>query len=384
MLDNINQHQKAMDLAEKAFFLKRRGQVSAAIDLFSEAFVLESQIALTLEAISENEPSRSVFFRSAASLALRAEKFGDAEKMVAEALRGFPQISIRNELLDILDEITFHRHLELKGIILDDTNVSMNLSGPIIANGIAPTDELFGKVESFKSILRRTNERMQKVPFDGKGNNNKKVKRFKTYIEALVPGSFTVLLRFGEVDRQIEWTGDEPDPKKVIEEVASCIELITTTDDIEQLRRKIPDHDYLQNFIGLAKQIAPDGKYIKTIGFNFKTDGKIKPIALRKIKEEINQQFPIDKDLIHEISKNNEMEYRGKLQAADSIRVVNGYKTIKLEVENNKKGITILVPQALMKDVVQPYYEENVIIKARIDEKNQVILEEISLESEID
>lgn len=91
-------HPKAMDLAEEAFSLRRKGQDDKAKRLFLEALELERTAALLLPVGEDSEPSRSILFRSAASLAYNAEDFDAAERLIAFGLSGYPPPEIREEL----------------------------------------------------------------------------------------------------------------------------------------------------------------------------------------------------------------------------------------------------------------------------------------------
>src|SRR6266540_4312179 len=99
-------HTTAMDIAEEAFDYQRKGERGAAADLFFQALHLEQQAANMLDIKRENEPSRSILFRSAASLAYNAGDYETAEKLVAQGLTGFPPPEIADELRDLFDEVT--------------------------------------------------------------------------------------------------------------------------------------------------------------------------------------------------------------------------------------------------------------------------------------
>lgn len=95
-------HSKAMDVAESAFIQKIRGNLRQARDLFVEAFELERDAAMQLEKDLQAEPTRSVLFRSAASLAMNAGDFHSAEKMIAMGLAGEPPAEIAEELRQLM------------------------------------------------------------------------------------------------------------------------------------------------------------------------------------------------------------------------------------------------------------------------------------------
>ena len=58
--------------------------------------------------------------------------------------------------------------------------------------------------------------------------------------------------------------------------------------------------NYFENFVGLSKEIAPDGKNIKLVGFTSVRDGVDRPVALRKNRKEIRKELhevrPMDED----------------------------------------------------------------------------------------
>ena len=109
-------HPKAMDLAEEAFQLQREGEDGQAKRLFLEALALEREAALLLPVSEEAEPSRSILFRSAASLAYNAEEYETAEQLIAHGLSGFPPAEIKEELKDLYENIEFKRYLPHHGL----------------------------------------------------------------------------------------------------------------------------------------------------------------------------------------------------------------------------------------------------------------------------
>jgi len=96
-------HHKAMKLADEAFYAKKVNELETAQVKYLQAFEYEKAAAMLLVNAYEQEPTRSVLFRSAACLLLNlpepADKyFRQAEKMVAHGLSGNPPESIAEEL----------------------------------------------------------------------------------------------------------------------------------------------------------------------------------------------------------------------------------------------------------------------------------------------
>jgi len=344
-------HPKAMDIAEQAFHLRSKGREEEAKRLFLEALEIEQQAAFLLPLTQESEPSRSILFR--------------------------------RELKNLYEDVNFMRHLSARGIELSSREWLMTIYGDAISYGKATTEILMTRVDRITALYYRTVERLFKLPYRIKGGVNPEIKeKYELYISALLPSSFAVTFQVGIPDPQIplfpELEPREPiKPELVIDEVMSCFEILESTNPGD-LKEKIKDETYYENFIGLAKQIAPDGEKVKFVGFTVKKNGIEKPIALRKSKKQLQEtsdlilrEESIDEKLIKK-------SYTGILMHAHSPRI-RKFGTVQLIDSSTGEVQSIHVPIALMKDVVQPYYEENVIVLVS-EKKGKNYLEEIDLQ----
>jgi hypothetical protein len=93
-------HRDAMTAAESGTVAKRNNDSEAALRYFREALDLETQAAGCAPA--GYEPTRSVLYRSAASLALECGNEREAERLAAQGLAGDPPEEIADELREIL------------------------------------------------------------------------------------------------------------------------------------------------------------------------------------------------------------------------------------------------------------------------------------------
>ena len=105
-----------MFFAQDALVAVHQGDSQNALMLYKNAFDIEHEVAMSL-VDSNNEPMRSVMFRSAASLALNCGLYRDAEIMISYGLIGTPPTEIHQELLKLLDDVRKQRQLKEK----DDT-----------------------------------------------------------------------------------------------------------------------------------------------------------------------------------------------------------------------------------------------------------------------
>ncbi|OQW88576.1 MAG: hypothetical protein BWK78_08225 [Thiotrichaceae bacterium IS1] len=98
-------HSKAMEMANLAFIARVQGEPDKVRQFSKTAFDYERQAALLLLTDYEIEPTRSVLFRSAATLALNGENYREAERMIAFGLSGQPPVAILEELRELLYQL---------------------------------------------------------------------------------------------------------------------------------------------------------------------------------------------------------------------------------------------------------------------------------------
>ena len=96
-----NLHSQAMKLAEQALISKMTGDRKLSKSLYEEAFVIEEEVALFFLESTEQEPSRSIFFRSAASLANECKKYIAALVHIYLGLSGTPPSDLKVELEEL-------------------------------------------------------------------------------------------------------------------------------------------------------------------------------------------------------------------------------------------------------------------------------------------
>ena len=93
-------HEKAMELAELAFIARHKGNLAEATRLTEQAYEFEAQAA-RMTALGL-EPTRSVLYRSAASLAVQAGRLDEAFALAREGLAGNPPDEIKEELWEVI------------------------------------------------------------------------------------------------------------------------------------------------------------------------------------------------------------------------------------------------------------------------------------------
>jgi hypothetical protein len=247
---------------------------------------------------------------------------------------------------------------------LSATEWKMTLLGSAVTKGVAQADQLLTRVEKVSTLVRRTVERKLHLPFQiNRSLPDERRDRFGLFVKAMVPSSFAVVFQLGKPVHQLPLLTGELEPQEVVDEVLLCLEYIQF-DEVDELKKRISDQDYFDNFVGLAKQIAPDGKDIKTVGFTVVRGGEDKPVSFRKNRREINAKFSRTRSegLDEEIEI---ITLEGILTYANTPNLKK-FGMVKLRQEGIKKEASIYVPIGLMKDVVQPYYDEKVNVTVSI------------------
>ena len=352
-------HRQAMEQTDLALNARRQGHEAEALAYFREAYRLESQAAAVLANDLEAEPTRSVLLRSAASLALDCNLIPDAEKLICTALVGNPPDQIAGELRDLLEQVHFSRHLDLRGIELHETEVQMSISGKAVGFGVAPVDAFFKRLQDAERLLYRTAERLRNLPFRTAGRIASGILD-SVVLFATVPraASFAVSIRVGR-STQMTIPGIATSlGQETIDDMLECLELFGRGEQ-DALKAKIPQEDYFNNFLGLARNIAPDGEEVNLVGFTTVRQGSVKKVALTSHGDIPLVPTPPDTVTTRDITEGGQTVVRGILKEADS-RNKNREKIHIIDPEGTSHEI--IVPPGMMSDIVKPLWKSEVVI----------------------
>jgi len=346
-------HNQAIEIADSAFIKKFNGKVDDAKSLFSQAFELEKKAAFMAQQQKIGEPTLSVLLKSAASLGINSDNFSEAEKLICLALYGNAPFEIAEELRNLLEELYFQRHLQLQGIKIGSTELQLVIAGRGIGYGMAKSDLVFDKLSTFEKLTFRTAERKSGKPFRSKGDFPKVIKmNFQPYLSVPRAASFAFTIKLGTPTQQTIMEGFES-PVEVIEDLVQNISLVNLG-NYNELHNNIKDEVYFKNFIGLSKELAPDGKDVNLVGLTIVREGQQRDVQFTRVRSEI--QANIFEGTQSEESKDKNVELVGRLYAANEEQ-----SSIKLKVENSF-NYSITVPEGLS-DIVKKYWGEQVRIR---------------------
>lgn len=354
-------HRRAMELVDAAFLARRSGDGQKERKCNLQALQLERQAANAIAERYDLEPSRSVLYRSAATLAYRCNELREAERLAACGLSSeHAPIEIIQELRELMEDVSCSRYHQLNGIALQPNELSFSMNGPAIGHGFAQVDLVKSRVAQISSLLGQTMSRFLHFQPEKSTEKNKSSAK-SIFITAPVAGSYGMGFRIGTMQHSLPGI-DQSVPSfelsiRVIDEFLTCIEFVNNR-DIDGLKDQISDDDYSRDFLSLSKGIAPDGDEIRAVEFAANhVDGKriIKFVTPRK---ELKDLEISDSDVRSE----NQLQIRGVLLEANAKRKNIGSIQV---VDALKKQYTIKVSRNRMSQIVQGMFETQVAVTAR-------------------
>ncbi len=358
-MNEINKlHDEAMNLAELAAVAKVKGSLQQADELLRRAYENEAKAAHLMLDVSSPEPTRSVLFRSAASLAIDCNELREAEKLIAVGLAGSPPSDIAEELRDLFERVNFQRHLELRGVVLEDDELQMSIAGRSVSVGIAPSDQLVGRIEHARRLIFRTIERLLSRPYREVGAMGGVLREYGLFISAPRAASFAITLRVSRPKKPLPGFEKELEfihSSQVIDEIMSCLENFSKSEE-KELREKIPEEAYFRNFVAIAKSLAPDGSEVRQVGFTALRRGQEKRVSLTIPRDRI-RLAPERKEELEAKAEGKLATITGRLLLADARH--SGREKIQL-IDDTGQAHNVIVPEGMMSDIVRPLWEERV------------------------
>ncbi len=318
-------HDEAMRLAQQAIIQRADDELGQAVELARQAYVLEAQAAEQIPIGTEFEPTRSILFRSAATLAYQAKEYAAAQDLVAAGLRGFPPPQIEDELRVLQSNIGFESHLQTRGLGLNDAELQMTIRGAAVGFGIIEYSQFIKRIEALRSLVLRTTQRLMQRKYQRAGRTAEMYQLFSPALAIPEQGSFAISFR---LSTRIESSPTlfVPSADTIFQEILLGMEMIDES-AMERLERHIgAETAYFRNFVSLVRVLAPDGEKVNDIGFS----DNHRSVSLSTLQDRILLPPTIDKDKpasdYHEIVVEGTLDYANRtgkkvgLTADDGVR----------------------------------------------------------------
>ena len=353
-------HNRAMSLVDEAIHERKYGDTERSLALFRQG--LESEMGALDLLPDQSGLGWSILIRSAATLALDCENYRLAEKLASTALAGDPHSEVIDEIRDVWERASLHRHLEFSGVALGNTEVQLSLVGSAAAGGMTYLSELLVRADSFQKLIYRIAQRKlykvfrSRIPSEIKSG-------YGAFAAAPTTGSFAIALKLTHSRDQSSFPG-MLGAEEVISEFLDLLE-IANRDREDELRSRIPDLNFRQNFVGLSKRLAPDGRRIRQVGFTLVNGKTTRSLAVttpasRFLTRRMETTSP-DRTVV---------EASGVLKYADA----TGKKENRIRLdESDGSSHEVLVPPGLMDDIVRPMWNSHVTVRGSLRRRQRVI-----------
>lgn len=272
-------HRQAMELVDEAVVAELQGNAEQKREYLKQALELESRAANHYRDQFEVEPTRSILYRSAATIAMRLGESREAEKLASMGLAGNPPDGVAAELRAVLEQAQFTHHLLSKDIVLTSDKIDLTLVGSEVGYGYVMKDEFIRRVDAIQAMVVRSCEMEKQLPFREKGQPGSGVAKETTVgISPLRAASFGFTLWFGVNPSQPSF--DElRNTATYVQRVLQILEA-EAREDVAKVQELVPDPDYRSNLRRLVREVRPDGQRITTVNIGSSGAGVERTFAL--------------------------------------------------------------------------------------------------------
>jgi hypothetical protein len=355
-------HDKAIGLAQLALVARQKGEFEKAENLARQAYEYESQAANLIPSDESSEPTRSIMYSSAASLAFQCKKFEESLQLIAKGLSGFPPSQVKEELKTLWEQVNFEAHLQVRGVVLSPEELQLSLQGNVVGPGIIPYDEFLRRIEAMYSILSRTVQRKMKRGYQRTGRLAGMYRYFTPALSVPRAGSFAITFRLALPSEHQKMMF--VDTTEIIDEILTGTEFINKGDE-ERLKELIREEAYYLNFVSLVRKMAPDGDNINLVGL---TSNK-RQVGLTRQYKDISLVSPVE---VSAETRFQHIELKGVLNYAKARKE----DILGLTTEDNR-NLYVHVREG-MDDLVRSYFDQKVSVTGAYDIRyKRIYLEDI-------
>lgn len=291
--------------------------------------------------------------------AINAQQFIHAERLtITTLLKLQPGSADAEDMRRLLEEVYFHRHLDLGGVELSEDELQFSVSGNEVKGGVAPSDKFMSRIRYAEKLIERTAERSMGKVYRTSSNVPKHVKDdYRFFLSVPRERSFAVTLKIGQSKDQASFFPNGV--AEVLNSFLTCIDLFNESKS-DALKDEIPDPAYYNHFVSWAKQVLPDGKDISQVGLTAIINGTEKRVSLTNSRDEVTVAPMQVTTLTGQEEKSEPLLLQGRLIYADSTK--SELKTIRIKIDNKKTHKGIIVPVG-MDEIVREMWETVVIAK---------------------
>jgi hypothetical protein len=269
-----------MEFAQEAMVERDHGNFARAYLLATQALPLELDAARQIEKTVEAEPTRSILYLSAATLAYQSNNRQLAKQLIGEASSGFPPPQVEHDLFELLENLGAELRVTDEEESLVGSQIRLSISGGTVGNGSAPYQPVEDRMRAMVKLLDRTALNMQGYQYQSGAKVGTRNRAFTPYIHTPTPGSFQVIIELApreDAPSALFVTGES-----VVDRVVTGVHLVQDG-NLDELRDILQDDAFYPNFVASAQLLAPDGKVVERV----ELASPRREVALTKTREEI-------------------------------------------------------------------------------------------------
>lgn len=350
-------HEKAMHFAHLALIAREQGDVVRAQDFARQGYDYELQAVQLVPDDSSSEPTRSILYNSVASLAYQCQELKESQRLILKGLNGNPTPRMRRKLEALYERVRFEMQLQSHHLVIDENVLSIALLGDAIGPGTIPYKEFSRRTDSVFTLLERGIERKSGGKYRKGGPSANMYKIYRPLL-SFQEGSFIISIHFEyEESKQLLMLNTS----EVIDDIVKGIEYINNSDE-ESLIQLIPEEAYRRSFIGLVKEMAPDGEQIDFVGFSSKNTF----VNLTRLRQDI--PLPLKTDY-----EQKETHYYENITVEGELDLLTsrGKEIIGLTTDNGHHH-EVVVPEGI-DDTLLLHFRQRVVVSGPYDSKKNII-----------
>lgn len=342
-------HIEAMNLYEKALAWRAQGSHDYFRENAARALKLESEAAYRYDDSHGDEPSRSVLFRSAATIAIEIGNYDEAMTLAGAGLS--KQGPIVSEFVALIKDAEFRRNLKSNNQRLSDETLRLSLDGNSVGFGFVPYQKFQQRIDALSKMIRRTYDRLSGIDFSESVRSKDGV---PVFLGVPMAGSFAVDVRVGELQQtEFPWSNRKIDTGELLTELVTGMRAFESG-NLSELNESIPDESYRRNFTELGRQIIPDGSDVTIVTLESGTIMHERNIVRLKVSRKA-------------IRTHTKSYTQPSLTTLEVVGVLRGARqpdddSSFVEVLDEKGRFhKIRVAEELMADIVRPLWDKRVI-----------------------
>ncbi len=272
-------HTSSEEYAVSAELAFRRKDTEMAIKLYRRA-AEEETLALS-EADQSKARTLGITAVSAAALWFKAGDLRQAERLTCRWLATdlLPSFFV-TQLQTVLQSVWNEKVLRESRIEFMRGEVLVRVAGGEVLHGGAPLDLISLKVEGVRNLFYRTIELLLNRPLRRHGLPSADIQeQFRPWLLQAPAGSYQFAVRVQKPAQLSLFPAASPEVEDVSRKVLEIINA-TTQEKSEFLENSVPDPDYRDVFLRLARNLAPTGKTFKSLEMSAPSDTEAHSVIL--------------------------------------------------------------------------------------------------------